>query len=87
MGIKFEKRKNINENLDQYALETGIGGKTSPEKNEHQYKLRMQKRKEIQSERLKIRKDKKGLIIVFTGNGKGKTTAALGMAIRTLGHP
>ncbi len=28
----------------------------------------------------------KGLLIVFTGNGKGKTTAALGMAIRAAGH-
>ncbi len=28
----------------------------------------------------------KGLIIVNTGYGKGKTTAALGMAFRTLGH-
>lgn len=28
----------------------------------------------------------KGLIIVNTGSGKGKTTAALGMGIRTLGH-
>lgn len=28
----------------------------------------------------------KGLLIVFTGNGKGKTTAALGMAMRTAGH-
>lgn len=28
----------------------------------------------------------KGLLIVFTGNGKGKTTAALGMAIRSAGH-
>jgi len=86
MEIESEKRKNINKNLDHDALEAGIGGKISPEKDEHQYKLRMQKRKEIQRERLKIRKDKKGLIIVFTGNGKGKTTAALGMAIRTLGH-
>lgn len=27
-----------------------------------------------------------GLIELFTGNGKGKTTAALGIAIRALGH-
>ena len=86
MESESVKRKKINKNLDNDALEAGIGGKISPEKDEHQYKLRMQKRKEIQSERLKIRQDKKGLIIVFTGNGKGKTTAALGMAVRTLGH-
>jgi cob(I)alamin adenosyltransferase len=28
----------------------------------------------------------KGLLVVFTGNGKGKTTAALGMAVRAAGH-
>jgi cob(I)alamin adenosyltransferase len=28
----------------------------------------------------------KSLLIVFTGNGKGKTTAALGMAMRAAGH-
>ena len=29
---------------------------------------------------------KKGLIVVITGNGKGKTTSALGIAIRACGH-
>jgi len=29
---------------------------------------------------------KKGLLIVLTGKGKGKTTSALGMAFRAMGH-
>jgi cob(I)alamin adenosyltransferase len=31
-------------------------------------------------------KNTKGLVAVFTGNGKGKTTASLGLAFRALGH-
>ena len=73
-------------NLDHLADELGMGGNSSPDNDEDLYKKRMQQRKDIQSKRLKIRKDKKGLVIVFTGNGKGKTTASLGMALRTIGH-
>ena len=73
-------------NLDNQAKELGMGGKLSPESDESTYKKRMQQRKEVQAERMQIRKTKKGLLIVFTGNGKGKTTAALGMALRTIGH-
>ena len=28
----------------------------------------------------------KGLLIIFTGNGKGKTTAAIGLSVREAGH-
>ena len=51
-----------------------------------QYQRKMQRRKEVQEQRLAERKIEKGLVIVHTGNGKGKTTAALGMVLRSLGH-
>lgn len=54
--------------------------------NQEQYKQKMQRRKEVQQQRLAEKTQEKGLIIVNTGNGKGKTTAALGMVMRSLGH-
>lgn len=51
-----------------------------------QYRQKMQRRKEVQEQRVAKASIEKGLIIVHTGNGKGKTTAALGMVLRSLGH-
>lgn len=64
--------------LDEEATNKGL--------SEAQYKRKMERRKEVQDKRLAERKVEKGLVIVHTGNGKGKTTAALGMVLRSLGH-
>lgn len=53
---------------------------------EEQYQRKMQRRKQVQAERLAQASQEKGLVIVNTGNGKGKTTAGLGMVLRSLGH-
>ena len=66
--------------------ETDVTGSNSSTLTEEQYQSKMQRRKEVQQERVAKASQEKGLIIVNTGNGKGKTTAALGMVLRSLGH-
>ena len=86
MNQKVTKKNSRLNNLDKSAEEIGMGGNLIPNITEKKYRERMEKRKEVQTQRLKERNKEKGLIIINTGQGKGKTTAALGMGIRTLGH-
>ena len=80
-----QESSSLNE-LDRSAERIGMGGNLIPNISEDKYRKRMEKRKEVQTERLKERNKEKGLIIVNTGQGKGKTTAALGLGLRTIGH-
>jgi cob(I)alamin adenosyltransferase len=57
-----------------------------PEAPADGYLERMRRRKAIQERRMAETVVDRGLVIVHTGAGKGKTTAALGMVLRSLGH-
>ena len=72
--------------LDQSAAELGMGGKLAPEPDDAGYRRRMERRQQVQKQRVEERNKEKGLVLVFTGQGKGKTTAGLGLVLRTLGH-
>lgn len=59
---------------------------TGKVRTEEEHAARMKKK---QAARAKIEASKtreKGLLIVHTGKGKGKTTAAMGMVLRCIGH-
>jgi cob(I)alamin adenosyltransferase len=50
------------------------------------HRAKMAKRKAVQDAEVAEKKIEKGLLIVHTGAGKGKSTAAFGLALRVLGR-
>ena len=50
------------------------------------HNAKMAKIKTARDKMMAERQAEKGLLIVHTGSGKGKTTAALGMVVRGIGH-
>ncbi|MDE8741278.1 cob(I)yrinic acid a,c-diamide adenosyltransferase [Pectobacterium polaris] len=58
----------------------------SDERHQQRHQQRQQRLKEKVDARIAAANETRGILIVFTGNGKGKTTAAFGTVTRAIGH-
>ncbi|MGF7148105.1 cob(I)alamin adenosyltransferase [Sphingomonas zeicaulis] len=59
---------------------------TETDDRDARHKARAVKHKEVVDKRIVAAQIDKGLLLVLTGNGKGKSSSAFGMVARTLGH-
>src|SRR5207302_8803905 len=53
---------------------------------EVRHRARMQRRKAVVDARIEAATEQRGVLLVLTGNGKGKSSSAFGMVARALGH-
>ena len=58
----------------------------TPETPQGRHRTRMQRRKAAVDARIAAATEQRGVLLVLTGNGKGKSSSAFGMVARALGH-
>src|SRR5271166_3105609 len=63
-----------------------MSDQTGPQDELSRHKAKMEKRKAVQDAEVASKTVERGILMVHTGPGKGKSTAAWGLALRALGN-
>lgn len=58
----------------------------SKEPINERHRVRMERKKEIIDDKIKQAQRTAGVIVITTGNGKGKSSSGFGMVVRAMGH-
>jgi cob(I)alamin adenosyltransferase len=67
------------------VIERGTGADPDADRQQR-HRRRMQRQKALVDARVAEARDDRGVLLVLTGNGKGKSSSAFGMVARALGH-
>jgi len=68
-------------------METKIDiNNSNTEHSDQQHKKRMQRKKQVKDSQIATAQIDKGVLLVLTGNGKGKSSSGFGMVARALGQ-
>lgn len=59
---------------------------TEPPEKDERHRSRMQRKKSVIDEKIAQAQGERGVFLVNSGNGKGKSSSAFGMVARALGH-
>lgn len=59
---------------------------SAPDDKDARHRARMQRKKAVVDAAIARAAERRGLLLILTGNGKGKSSSAFGMVARALGH-
>lgn len=62
------------------------GDNPIPADEQARHKRRMQRKKEVVDSKIAAAQEERGIVVLMTGNGKGKSSSGFGMVFRCLGH-
>jgi len=61
-------------------------GTPADDGRDERHKVRMERKKDVVDQKIAAAQIERGVIVITTGNGKGKSSSGFGMVVRAMGH-